>query len=375
MNEDKATRYHRLRRRAGVGALLVTGMAGVGLLATGWAGAIARWSEGVTAALAPDAGTFGLFVAAAVFVATLGGLAELLTIPFDLFSGFLLERRYGLSTERFGTYLIDRAKSAILALVVSCGLGASAVLLQRASPDWWWAMAGAGLGLLSAAVVQLAPVLILPLFDSFVPLARSDLRQRLVDLAGRAGVPVIDAYEWQVSTKTRRANAALAGLGHTRRVLLSDTLLASFSDDEIEVVLAHELGHHARGDVWIGIAVETIWALAACFAADRSFDLAVARGWPGRGEIAGLVVLALVLGGSAVLLAPVANALSRALERRADCFALELSGRADAMVGALRRLGAMNLAEERPSRLVRWLLLSHPPIAERIAACRAHARP
>jgi len=370
MNEDKATRYHRLRRRAALGSLALSVVLLVALLWTGWSLALRDLSGGILRRL-------GLprFLLPSATVATyallLGVLNELVTFPLDLYRGFVLERRYGLSTERAGRWLVDRGKAVALGLVFAV-LGTAAMYgLLRHWPRLWWLGAAAGLSLVAIALTNLGPVLLLPLFYAFRPLDREALRARLVDLARRAGVAVVETYEWQVSGKSRKANAALTGLGPTRRILVSDTLLAEYPEEEIEVVLAHELGHHVRHDLWRGIGVEGLASVLGFFVADRVLRALVpAVGLAGIADVAGLPALVLGLGGVSLLAAPVVNALSRLHERRADRFALDLTRNPVAFASAMRRLGAQNLAEESPSRLTKALFHSHPTIPERIGAAR-----
>jgi STE24 endopeptidase len=213
---------------------------------------------------------------------------------------------------------------------------------------------------------------LLPLFYSVKPLDRESLRQRLLALAERAGARVVGAYEWGLGEKTKKANAALAGLGATRRILVSDTMLAQYSEDEIEVVLAHEMAHHVHGDIWKGLLFETALVLAGFFAAARSLAWAVGSlGFLGPADPAGIPVLLLAAGAISVVMLPVAHALSRTYERSADRFALELTRNPAAFVSAMKRLAAQNLAEEEPSKLTEWLFYSHPPIRERIAAAQS----
>jgi STE24 endopeptidase len=210
------------------------------------------------------------------------------------------------------------------------------------------------------------------MFYSVKPLEREQLRARLVALAGRAGARVLGAYELGLGEKTRKANAALAGLGTTRRILVSDTMLADYSDDEIEVVLAHELGHHVHNDIWKGIALESALIVAGFYLANVVLrSVATVAGLRGVDDAAGLPVLLLAAGCVSVAMMPFAHALSRAFERRADLFALNLTHNPAAFISAMRRLGAQNLAEENPSHLVQWLFYSHPPLRERISAAQA----
>ena len=191
----------------------------------------------------------------------------------------------------------------------------------------------------------------------------------MLRLAHRARADIIGVFEWRLGDRTRKANAALAGLGRTRRILLSDTLLADHSDDEIEVILAHELAHHVHGDIWKGLALEALVIGASLYAGSRA--LVAADGWFGltsASDIAGLPVLALTAAAVSLAFAPALHAVSRAHERRADRYALEMTRNAAAFISAMKRLSATNLAEEQPSRVVEWLFHSHPSTSARIAA-------
>ena len=309
MNEPKSSRYHRLARRAGFVSLALT--AGL-LLATAW--------------MRPE-------LPLTLYVVVLETLHEVITLPVVYYRSFLLEHRYELSSEPRTAWLRDHLKAFGLVLVFAVAGAHVVYRLIAWSAEWWWlaaALAGAGVTVLLA---RAAPVLLLPLFYRFTPLERPELSARLLELSRRAGVPVLGVFEWGLGEKTRRANAALVGSGRTRRILLSDTLLAAgFVAAQALKVLGGPIGLHGPADP------------------------------------AGLPVA--LLGAGAVMLAatPIVHALSRVNERRADAFAIALTGQNDAFVSAMRRLGSQNLAEESPSRASVLLFHSHPPIEERIAA-------
>ncbi len=194
-------------------------------------------------------------------------------------------------------------------------------------------------------------------------------------MAERAGARILGVYEWGLGEKTKKANAALTGLGGTRRILVSDTMLAEYTDDEIEVVLAHELAHHVHGDIWKGIAFESLLIVAGFFLASRVLQAFVGPlGLSGADDVAGLPLLLIAAGAVSLVMVPFAHAMSRAFERSADRFALDLTHNPSAFISAMKRLGAQNLAEEHPSRLVQLLFYSHPPLRERIAAAEAYGR-
>ena len=373
MNEDKATRYHRLKRQASIAAVAWGVLLLGGLLATGLTSSLRDIATGISGRLVPAAWQPAITVLFYVLLLTL--LNEIGSLPLSFYSGLLLERRYELSNETFGGWMADQAKSLAVGLVLGGGAAALIYWCIRIAPDRWWLVAGGAFALLIVGLTNLAPVVLLPLFYSVKPLDRDALRARLLRLADRAGARVLGAYEWGLADKTKKANAALAGVGGTRRILVSDTMLAEYSDDEIEVVLAHELAHHVHGDIWKGILFESVLILAGFYLASEALRaLATASGPLGlRGvdDVAGLPLLLLVAGTVSLVMVPVAHAMSRAFERSADRFALDLTRNPGAFVSAMRRLGAQNLAEEDPSKIVQWLFYSHPPIRDRIAAAQA----
>ncbi|MFA5908244.1 MAG: M48 family metallopeptidase [Vicinamibacterales bacterium] len=369
MNEDKSTRYHRLRRRAD---LLGTAGAGFVLLTLILTGAALRMREWAAAASSLMPGGLDDVLTVAVLTAMLVLLLQIVELPFAFYQGHLLEHHYGLSTQSAGHWLVDQAKGVVLGLALAI-LGASVVFITlRSWPGQWWWLSAAVFTVGMVGLAQLAPVVLLPIFYKFKPLDRPALVARLLALAQKARTDVVGVFEWVLSGHTRKANAALAGLGHTRRILLSDTLLADYSEDEIEVILAHELAHHVHRDLWRGIAAQTLLLVGGFFAADLVLRrVAGAAGLRGLSDPAALPILMLVAGAWSFLMLPLVNALSRAQERAADRYALDTTRNVDAFVTAMRRLSQQNLAEEYPSALVRWIFYSHPPIRERIEAARA----
>lgn len=365
-NEDKSTRYHRLRRRI---SFLDTTAQAVFLLALVLTGG----SSAIRASVQSIAGT-SLVPLVVVYVIVIAALSEVVHLPFAFYHGVVLERRYGLSTESTARWLRDHLKAVALVLIVLAGAGVLVTALLRAAPAQWWLIASiifvAGLVLLA----RFAPVLLLPLFYDIRPLARDGLRERLVALADKAGTPVLGAYEWRVGDRTTKANAALVGIGRTRRILVSDTLLAMHSDDEVETVFAHELAHHVYGDIWSALALEAALLTLGCYVADQVLSrFALAIGLDGKVDVAGLPLILLTGGLVSLVFAPVAYALSRAHERRADRYALDTTQNSTAFISAMKRLAATNLAEDRPSRLVEVLFHTHPSTAARIEAARTWA--
>lgn len=364
MNEDRASRYHRLTRRATL-VWVAAGTGALGLLLLGGSRVLRDAAIAMTEAGPSAPSTVALYALALV----LGYHA--LRLPVGFYQGFVLERRYGLSSESLRVWLLDYLRAALLMVVLAVAAAEIVYITMQLWPKWWWAAAGAVFVGLLLVLARVAPVVLLPLFYRFEPLDREALRARLVALSERARLPILGVYVWGLGQKTRRANAALIGTGPTRRILLSDTLLADYSDDEIEVILAHEMAHHAHGDIRRWLVIESILVAAILALGATVLD----RVWPsfglsGPADVAGLPVLFLTAVVVSMSVAPMLNALSRRNERRADRYALNLTGRPEAFISAMRRLAAQNLAEARPSRLTLWFFHSHPPIEERIERAR-----
>ena len=366
MTEDKAARYHRLKRRADIAGLLWGAALLLVLSFSGAARDLRDLARGITGG--------ELYLTVALVVLAIVLLHEIVALPLEWYSGFALERRYDLSRQSAGAWALDHVKGTALSACLSIA-GALVVYAAMANaPAVWWLVSGTVFAVLFVVLANLAPVLVLPIFFTFKPLERGALRGRLEQLAARAGTRIVGVYEWALGTRTRKANAALAGLGNTRRILVSDTMLEQYSDDEIEVVLAHELGHHVHHDIWRGLALEIGLILLGCFAADWGLRrLGPLVGLEGLADPAGVPLVAAAAGAVSLVLLPFGLALSRRHERRADRFALDLTKNPNAFVTAMRRLGAQNLAEEQPSRLVQWLFHSHPPLQERLDAAKAWA--
>jgi STE24 endopeptidase len=370
VNEDRSTRYQRLKRRAGILSFVWSAALLTGILWTGLSHWLRTGFDALAVSLVPTAVT--AWCSVALYAACLVLLHEIGGLPISYYGGFLIERRYGLSSQQLSLWLLDQAKSITLSTVMGTLAACVTYAFIWGTPEYWWLPAGVTFALLIVGLANLAPVLLLPLFYEVKPLNRESLRARLLVLAERAGTSVLGAYQWGLSAKTKKANAALTGLGSTRRILVSDTMLAEYPDEEIEIVLAHELAHHVHGDIWRGLALEGALIVTGFFLAARVLETSVGPlGLSGAADVAGLPVLVLVLGGVSLLTLPIVHAVSRSHERRADRLALRLTRNPGAFVSAMRRLAAQNLAEERPSRLVEWLFYSHPPIRDRIRAAEA----
>lgn len=293
---------------------------------------------------------------------------SLVTLPWEFVTGFRREHRYDLSTQSLGSWLGDQAKGFLLSLVLTVVILNGAYWLLREVGDWWWLWAAGGMVLLSVLVTSLGPVLFIPLFYKLRRIEDPALTERLTRIAEREGAQVIGVYRMEMSAKTRRANAMVAGLGRTQRIILGDTLMDGFTPEEIEVVVAHEVAHYRHRDLWKGIGVSALLTFVGLLIASRVLDTLADRGaLEGPADIAALPLLLLSLGVYGAITLPLGNAYSRRRESLADEAALRATGLVTPFIGAMRRLAALNLANPSPHPLVEAIFYSHPSIARRIA--------
>lgn len=313
-------------------------------------------------------------VAVALYVALLVLVFELLALPLGYYAGFIREHAFGLSTQTRLAWFVDRGKAILLTLALAVPLGSLLALLWRRYPGRWvlpaWGLGAAAMILL----VALAPIAIDPLFNTIRPLRDPDVRQRLMALVGRAGIPVEQVYEMDASRRTRKGNAYFTGLGRTKRIVLYDTLLAGNSPAEVELVVAHEIGHWTRAHIWKGIGLSLLGMGIALWGAARVMDWAARRDGfhlAGPADVAGLPLFLLVVFVLNLVSLPIQTGISRHFEREADRTALELTGNAAAFIRSEVHLARSNLADLAPPPAVVWLLYTHPPVAERIRLAEA----
>jgi Zn-dependent protease with chaperone function len=361
----QARRYHRILRRIGV-ADMALGLAVMGvILLTGWTGDFRNFAV----RLAGDRYAVALFLYTTILLL----LTKFLSLGLDYYS-FLIEHRYHLSHQRLRSWAWDETKGFALAFVFGQLLVQVIYLLIRWQPQWWWVTAWVLFLLFSVLLAQIAPVLLFPLFFRFHVLNDEELTARLKQMCERAGARIRGVYEWKLSEKTRKANAALMGLGRTRRIVISDTLLGTCSHDEIEAVLAHELGHHVHRHMPKGIVVQSVVTFFGFWCLKMAIRWA-ALDWRRFEQIdfANLPLMILVATAISVLLMPVMNAYSRFNERQADAYAWQTLGSVEAFCSAMEKLAGQNLAEREPARWVEILFHSHPATGRRVKAALAWA--
>jgi STE24 endopeptidase len=329
---------------------------------------LAGWSHSLKTVLNVLTSNDWLLVAG--FALVFGGIYSLINLPLSYYEGFVLPHRFGLSTQTLIGWIGDQLKLAAVGGALGFPVLEVIYAVLRAYPQSWWLWAAGVLLIFNVILANLAPVLLFPLFYRFTPLGEEygELERRLIALAEKAGTRVRGVYAFDMSRRTKAANAALTGLGNTRRIILGDTLLNEFSVDEIETVLAHELGHHVLKDIPLGMLFGSVSTLLSLYLASLALRWGMARfGFDGVGDIAGLPLFALVVSLFGLATMPLSNAYSRWRERLADRYALDATQKPQAFESAMTRLANQNLAEADPEPWVEMLLYSHPALSKRIA--------
>jgi STE24 endopeptidase len=294
------------------------------------------------------------------------------SLPFSA----LMERRsraYGLSTQNWRSWSGDLAKSTAIGAVFAAFGAAIFIALLRRFPRSWWALAAAGMVVLSATFGLLAPVLLDPLFNKFTPLPEGAARSDVLALAREAEVQVGEVYRVDASRRTTGANAYVGGLGATKRVVLYDTLLNDFAPDQVRSIVAHELGHVKHRDVPRALLWLALVAPAATLAIQRLTERLAPES---RGRGAGPAALLPAAFSSAIVssvIGPASNVLSRGVERRADSYALALTKDPAALIEVQRKLAVQNVADPDPPAWIKLLFGSHPSTVQRIGAALAWA--
>ena len=361
-DSPEARRYNRIRRWLGIADFGVGFVLLIVLLGTGWSG----WLRDFAYRLGFQNYSLSLFV----YFLLLLVIGKTLGIGLDYY-GFLLEHRFNLSTQKFRSWAWDEAKGFLVGMVLGSVVVEVLYLTIRQWPQHWWMLAWALFMGLFIVLAQLAPVVLFPIFYKFEPLDNEDLRRRLVVLSERAGTRVRGVYRWKLSEKSKKANAALTGMGATRRIILADTLLDNYTPDEIEAVLAHELGHHVRRHILKSIFVQAAITLLGFWAANWVLHYSVDHHmFEEMSDFANLPLLALVSVVLSFLLMPALNAYSRFNERQADRYAFESIASVEPFITSMNKLAEQNLAERSPSKWVEWFFHSHPAISRRLAAAK-----
>ncbi|MBK8618207.1 MAG: M48 family metallopeptidase [Anaerolineales bacterium] len=362
-----AKQYSRIKRRLWLVDNLFSAAYILAWLFFGWSIALREWLTAITT---------NEWLLVALYIAIFGGISAIINLPLSYYSGFILPHRFDQSNQTLKDWIIDQLKGLAIGAPLGLILLELFYLALRVTGDLWWLWVAGGMLVFSVLISNLAPILIMPLFNKYVPLGdeHKELADRLMRLAERANTKVRGVFKFDMSKRTKSANAALTGIGNTRRIILGDTLINEFSLDEIETVLAHELGHQVHKDIPLFIAFGTLSTTIGFYLASIGMNWVVTYfGFSSVSDPAAFPALMLILSIYGLLTSPLDNAISRWRENMADDYALSSTQKGEAFASAFTRLANQNLGEIDPEKWVVFMFYSHPPLGERIEKAKRFA--
>jgi STE24 endopeptidase len=306
------------------------------------------------------------------YTAAVGIASSILFSPVNYYTGFYLEHKYNLSNQTFFKWIWEGVKETLVALVIGVPLLILFYFVMRSFGLLWWLPFAVLMFIISVFLAQIMPVVILPIFYKVTPVDNESLKARIIALGKDAGLNVENVFKFDMSKNTKKANAAFTGLGKTKRILLGDTLLDNYTEDEIETVIAHELGHYKRKHIVKNIAIGTASSFLIFFLMAQLHFISLS--WFGFNSITQIASLPLLaLWGTLIGLAeqPLTNFISRRFEYEADDYAVKSTSKKEAFISTLEKLTEQNLGDKEPHPFVEWFFYSHPSIKNRISAIKA----
>lgn len=301
------------------------------------------------------------------FVFTAGVFTTIVFFPLNFYTDFILEHKFNLSNQTFLSWMWENTKGALIGIVIGIPLLLFFFFVLNEFGNLWWLPFSILLFLLTVVLSKIVPIVILPLFYKITPIEDDELREKIIKLSESVNLKVDNVFKFNMSKNTKKANAAFTGLGKTKKILLGDTLTDEFTNDEIETVIAHELGHYKHKHIIINIFVGTITSFLTLFVLSVLYSASL--GWFGFNnitDIGALPILSLwgmILG---LVQTPLTNMLSRKHEYEADEYAVKSTNKKETFINTLTKLTEQNLGDKDPHPLVEWFFYSHPSIKNRI---------
>lgn len=310
-----------------------------------------------------------------IFVFVIGIFSSILFMPISIYSSFYLEHKYNLSNQTFYKYFIENLKSMLVGLVIGVPILLLFFWVLNQFGNLWWLVFASAMFLISVVLSQLFPVLIMPIFYKILPLNDEELKTRISNLAKGAGIKVENVFTFDMSKNTKKANAAFTGLGKTKRIILGDTLLSNYTKDEIETVIAHELGHYKHKHILKNILFGTISSFLTFYIISILYKASLSWfDFESITQIAALPLLSLWAMIIGLIQSPISNILSRKYEYEADRYAIESTHKPESFINTLYKLTDQNLGDKEPNPFVEWFFYSHPSIKNRVNAIKKFAK-
>ena len=301
-----------------------------------------------------------------------GAIYYMISFPLEYYSGFKLEHKYSLSNQAFKDWFIHEVKKGIVCFIVGIPFIFSVYSSLRFWPLHWWLITALLWFFMSVLLAKFAPILIIPLFYKYSPIKDAELKNRLIQLAEKAGFAAKGVYVINISRDTKKANAALIGMGRQKRIVLCDTLFGNFNDGEIESIMGHELGHHKNKHLLKLVLFGGASTVLTFFITNVLFlHFHSVFGYTLLCDFESLILIYAILSVLNILTLPIHNAFSRKLEKEADLFTLKITKDKEAFISTMNKLAIQNLSDPDPGKFYEILLYNHPPISRRISFAKS----
>lgn len=311
--------------------------------------------------------TSNKYFALLIFLGIISFFEGIINFPFNFYSGYILEHRYKLSNQTLSKYFTEKMKGFLLGIILGVPLLFAFYFILLSFGEYWWLVLGVFMFVFSVIIGRLAPTLIMPLFYKFKPVENESLREKILELCKKTDVKIQGIFTFDMSKNTKKANAAFTGIGKSRRIILGDTLIDNFSENEIETVFAHEVGHYKKRHILKMMITSTILTFAGLFITAKLYEASISYfGFTSISEIAALPLLFLYLSLYGLLTTPISNIQSRKFEWEADTFALDTTKDKQSFITAMEKLADQNLADKSPNKIIEFLFHSHPSLEKRI---------
>lgn len=360
MKNTQAKKYSNTKLVFGISEAIVSFIL---LLLFVWLGYSARLENYLQLTFAND------YLVLLIYVLALGIVSSILFSPLNYYIGFYLEHKYNLSNQTFWKWIREGTKGILVGSAIGLPLLLLFYFVIKSFGIMWWLPFAGLMFIFTVVLAQILPILIMPIFYKITPIENESLKERIFILSKSAGLKVENVFKFNMSKNTKKANAAFTGLGKTKRILLGDTLLDNYSDDEIETVIAHELGHYKEKHIIKNIAIGTISSFVTFFLIAQLHKISLS--WFDFSEITQISSLPLLaLWGAIIGLiqTPFSNYISRKFEYEADKYAIDSTNKTEAFINTLEKLTEQNLGDREPHPLVEWFFYSHPSIKNRVAS-------
>jgi len=308
------------------------------------------------------------YMALLIFFGIIGIAEGIISLPFGIYSDYILEHKYNLSNQTLYSYFKEKIKGTLLGIVLGVPMLMAFYYILLHYGNYWWLILGFFIFFVSVILGRLAPTLIFPLFYKFKPLENDNLNNSILELCRKTGIQIKGIFTFDMSKNTKKANAAFTGIGKSKRIIIGDTLLDNFTIDEIKMVFSHEMGHYKKRHIVKLMTLSTLMTFLGLYVTAELYKNTLGWfGFSGISDIAALPLLILYLSLFGLVTTPITNILSRKFEWEADTFALETTQNKSAFVSAMKKLADQNLSDKSPNKIIEFLFHSHPSIEKRIS--------